>query len=178
MTITNEAGRKTRKLRASEPCDFGTDAVKGIIEQLRILLDESLALHARTISLQYYISRTQAQDFLALLEGQAEQISAMAKMIAARIRALGGANRVLARMARANVIADGQAASVVPLSTLSALREDNGALTLRMTELYDLCDDTNDAITAGLIQNWIDETQRRVWFLGEPTHNSEPAILQ
>jgi starvation-inducible DNA-binding protein len=103
-----------------------------------------------------------------LLDEQGERIFAMTDDIAERVRKLGGTTiRSIGHIARLTHVADNDAAYVEPQDMLSELREDNQALIGRMIEAHGLCDEANDVATASVLETWIDETQRRVWFLFE-----------
>ncbi len=99
---------------------------------------------------------------------QGDQIFAMSDDIAERVRKLGGTTiRSIGHIARLKHVVDNDAGYVEPQDMLSELREDNQALMGRMMEIHDLCGDANDVATASVLETWIDETQRRVWFLFE-----------
>jgi starvation-inducible DNA-binding protein len=108
------------------------------------------------------------RDYHLLLDEQAEQIFAMTDDIAERVCKVGGTTiRSVGHIARLKHVADNDAEYVGPLDMLGELREDNQALVARMIQIHDLCNETNDVATASLLANWIDQTQRRVWFLFE-----------
>jgi starvation-inducible DNA-binding protein len=110
------------------------------------------------------------RDYHLLLDEHGDQLFAMTDDIAERVRKIGGITiRSIGHIARLQRIEDNDAEYVDPLDMLSELREDNKALTLSMRTTHDLCDDADDVATASLLENWIDETQRRTWFLFETT---------
>jgi starvation-inducible DNA-binding protein len=105
-----------------------------------------------------------------LLDEHADQIFALTDAIAERVRKIGGLTiRSIAHVGRLQRLSDNDADYVDPLDMLSELREDNRALLASMRETHDLCDEENDVATASLLEVWIDETERRIWFLFEVT---------
>lgn len=126
------------------------------------------SIHIKTKNFHWHVSGPHFRDYHLLLDEQAEQIFAMTDGIAERVRKLGGSTiRSVGHIARLKHVADNDAEYVGPLDMLGELREDNQALVARMIQIHDLCDETNDVATASLLENWIDLTQRRVWFLFE-----------
>ena len=112
------------------------------------------------------------RDYHLLLDEHADQIFAMTDDIAERVRKIGGTTiRSIGHISRLQRISDNDADFVDPGDMLAELREDNKALVISMLAAHGLCDDANDVATASLLENWIDETQRRVWFLFEATRN-------
>ena len=105
-----------------------------------------------------------------MLDEQGDQLFAMTDDIAERVRKIGGtAIRSIGQICRLQRISDNDAEFVTPKDMLSELHEDNKALTLSMRAVHALCDDAGDVATASLLENWIDESQRRSWFLFEAT---------
>jgi starvation-inducible DNA-binding protein len=110
------------------------------------------------------------RDYHLLLDEHGDQIFAMTDDIAERVRKIGGTTvRSIGHIARLQRLADNDADYVTPVDMLSELRQDNQALVLSMRATHALCDDAGDVATASLLENWIDETQRRSWFLFEST---------
>jgi starvation-inducible DNA-binding protein len=108
------------------------------------------------------------RDYHLLLDEQADQLYAMSDPIAERIRKVGGSTlRSIGHIARLQRIKDNDADYVDPLDMLAELREDNQQLAARLREVHDVVDEARDIATASLIENWIDETERRTWFLFE-----------
>jgi starvation-inducible DNA-binding protein len=117
------------------------------------------------------------RDYHLLLDDQAGQIFAMTGDIAERVRKIGGvAIRSIGHVARLNRLSDNDAEYVDPLDMLAELREDNRALRASMREVHDLCGDENDVATASLLENWIDETERRIWFLFETGRTKQSRV--
>jgi starvation-inducible DNA-binding protein len=110
------------------------------------------------------------RDYHLLLDEHGDQLFAMTDDIAERVRKIGGTTvRSIGHIARLQRLADNDADYVTPIDMLSELRQDNQALVLSMRATHALCDDAGDVATASLLENWIDETQRRSWFLFEST---------
>ena len=126
------------------------------------------ALYVKTSNSHWRTSGPHFCDYHLLLDEQSDQIYAMTDPIAERIRKVGGATlRSIGHIARLQRIKDNDADYVDPQDMLAELREDNQSLAARLREVHDVVDEVRDIATASLIENWIDETERRVWFLFE-----------
>jgi starvation-inducible DNA-binding protein len=167
MSNKNEvAKRREEPLRT--PIFLSPDSVQNITAELNVLLADVFALYLKTKNFHWHVSGPHFRDYHLLLDEQGDQIFAMTDDIAERVRKLGGTTiRSIGHIARLKHVADNDAGYVEPQDMLSELREDNQALMGRMIEIHDLCGDANDVATASVLENWIDETQRRVWFLFE-----------
>jgi starvation-inducible DNA-binding protein len=162
------ATRRTAPLNT--PSDIAPDAVKNISGALNALLADTFALYLKTKNFHWHMSGPHFRDFHLLLDEHGDQLFAMTDDIAERVRKIGGITvRSIGHIARLQRIEDNDAEYVDPLDMLSELREDNKAMVLSMKAVHDLCDDAGDVATASLLENWIDETQRRTWFLFEIT---------
>ena len=150
------------------PTVLRPDSLQDIPAALNVLLADVFALYLKTKNFHWHVSGPHFRDYHLLLDEQADQIFAMTDDIAERVRKLGGTTmRSIGHIARLKHVADNDAEYVEPQDMLSELRKDNQALIGRMLEIHDLCDEAKDVATASLLENWIDETQRRVWFLFE-----------
>jgi starvation-inducible DNA-binding protein len=159
-----------RKAPLNTPSDIAPDAVKNISGALNALLADTFALYLKTKNFHWHMSGPHFRDYHLLLDEHGDQIFAMTDDIAERVRKIGGITvRSIGHIARLQRIEDNDAEYVDPLDMLSELREDNKAMVLSMRAAHDLCDDAGDVATASLLENWIDETQRRTWFLFEIT---------
>jgi starvation-inducible DNA-binding protein len=159
-----------RKAPLTTPSDIAPEAVKNITGALNTLLADIFALYVKTKNFHWHMSGPHFRDYHLLLDEHGDQLFAMTDDIAERVRKIGGITiRSIGHIARLQRIEDNDAEYVDPLDMLSELREDNKALTLSMRTTHDLCDDAGDVATASLLENWIDETQRRTWFLFETT---------
>ena len=129
------------------------------------------ALYVKTKNFHWHMSGPHFRDYHLLLDEQGEQIFAMTDPIAERARKIGGMTlRSIGDIARRQRILDNDADYVDPQDMLAELRDDNKSLTAAMREVHDVCDDYGDVATASLLEIWIDETERRTWFLfrGDP----------
>jgi starvation-inducible DNA-binding protein len=123
-----------------------------------------------------HVSGPHFRDYHLLLDEQAEQIFGSTDDIAERVRKIGGRTlRSIGEIARLQRVLDNEADYVTPLDMLAELREDNMQLAARMRETHGLCDEHGDVATASLLENWVDEAERRVWFLFEASRRGEPS---
>jgi len=150
------------------PTDLGANATKDISGGLNILLADVFALYLKTKNFHWHVSGPHFRDYHLLLDEQATQIFAMTDPIAERVRKLGGGTiRSVGQIKKLQRVLDNDADYVTPQDMLAELREDNKQLTRSMRVLHEVCDEHNDVATASLIENWIDETEQRAWFLFE-----------
>ncbi len=159
-----------REAPLKTPSDIEPEAVKDITGALNALLADTFALYVKTKNFHWHMSGPHFRDYHLLLDEHGDQIFAMTDDIAERVRKIGGTTvRSIGHIARLQRLADNDADYVTPVDMLSELRQDNQALVLSMRATHALCDDAGDVATASLLENWIDETQRRSWFLFEST---------
>jgi starvation-inducible DNA-binding protein len=150
------------------PTDLGDKASKDIAGGMNAILADVFALYLKTKNFHWHMSGAHFRDYHLLLDEQADQLYAMTDPIAERIRKTGGSTlRSIGHIARLQRISDNDADYVEPLDMLAELREDNLVLAARLREVHDLVDELRDIATASVIENWIDETERRTWFLFE-----------
>jgi starvation-inducible DNA-binding protein len=150
--------------------DIAPDAVKDIAGALNALVADVFAVYVKTKNFHWHMSGPHFRDYHLLLDEHGDQLFAMIDDIAERVRKIGGTTlRSIGHIARVKRIADNDADYVTPKDMLSELWEDNKALVLSMRSAHDLCDEVGDVATASLLENWIDEGQRRAWFLFEMT---------
>ena len=150
------------------PTDLGANANRDIPAALRALLADVFALYLKTKNFHWHVSGPHFRDYHLLLDEQGEQIFAMTDDIAERARKIGGTTlRSIGQIAREQRILDNDADYVDPKDMLAELRGDNQQLTREMRRVHELCDEYGDVATASLLENWIDETERRIWFLYE-----------
>jgi starvation-inducible DNA-binding protein len=166
---------KARRAAAlATPTDLGANATKELTGGLNILLADVFALYLKTKNFHWHVSGPHFRDYHLLLDDQATQIDAMTDTIAERVRKLGGTTiRSVGHIKRLQRVLDNDAEYVTPLDMIAELREDNQTLTRHMRILHELCDEHNDIATASLIENWIDETEQRSWFLFETGRRTE-----
>lgn len=150
--------------------DIAPDAVKDVAGALNALVADVFAVYVKTKNFHWHMSGPHFRDYHLLLDEHGDQLFAMIDDIAERVRKIGGTTlRSIGHIARVKRIADNDADYVAPKDMLSELWEDNKALVLSMRSVHDLCDEVGDVATASLLENWIDEGQRRAWFLFEMT---------
>lgn len=150
--------------------DLEPEAVKEISGALNALLADVFSLYLKTKNFHWHMSGPHFRDYHLLLDDHAAQIFAMTDDIAERVRKIGGTTiRSIGHVARLQRIPDNDAEFVTPEDMLGELNENEKALVLSMRAVHTLCDDAGDVATASLLENWIDETQRRSWFLFETT---------
>ena len=150
------------------PTDLTAAATKDISGAMNAILADAFALYMKTKNFHWHMSGPHFRDYHLLLDEQADQIYAMTDPIAERVRKVGGATlRSIGHIARLQRVLDNDAQYVEPLDMLAELREDNQVLAARLREAHNVCDEHRDVATASLIEVWIDETERRAWFLFE-----------
>jgi starvation-inducible DNA-binding protein len=170
-TKTNtKAGGLADRLRTplATPTDLTAEATRDIAGSMNALLADAFALYLKTKNFHWHLSGPHFRDYHLLFDEQAAQIFAMTDPIAERVRKVGG-NTItsIGHIARLQRVADNDAAFVEPEDMLAELCEDNKRMAARLREAHDLCDEHRDVATASLIEVWIDETERRTWFLFE-----------
>jgi starvation-inducible DNA-binding protein len=164
--------RRTAPLQT--PSDLGSDVASTIAGCMNLILADVFALYIKTKNFHWHMSGRHFRDYHLLLDEQGDQLFAMTDVIAERIRKTGGSTlRSIGHIARTQRITDNDAEYVDPRDMLAELREDNVALAGRLREAHDLVDDIRDIATASLIENWIDETERRTWFLFEASRGDD-----
>ena len=150
------------------PTDLERAATKDIAGAMNAILADVFALYLKTKNFHWHMSGPHFRDYHLLLDEQADQLFAMTDPIAERIRKVGATTlRSIGHISRLQRVADNDAEYVEPSDMLAELREDNKTLAARLREAHDVCDEHEDIATASLIEVWIDETERRTWFLFE-----------
>jgi starvation-inducible DNA-binding protein len=172
MKKADAGSRQVLKDRRQAPLDTPTDlkapATKEISAAMNAILADVFALHLKTKNFHWHMSGPHFRDYHLLLDEQADQLYAMTDPIAERIRKLGGTTlRSIGHIGRLQRVVDNDADYVEPQDMLAEVREDNQELAARLREVHNVCDEHRDIATASLIEVWIDETERRTWFLFE-----------
>jgi starvation-inducible DNA-binding protein len=168
MPTTQDKLEARRRSPLATPSALGAQAVKNITGALNALLADVFALYLKTKNFHWHMSGPHFRDYHLLLDEHADQIFAMTDDIAERVRKIGGVTiRSIGQVARLQRISDNDADYVDPLDMLAELRQDNQAILASMREAHDLCDEENDVATTSLLEVWIDQTERRIWFLFE-----------
>ncbi|MEZ2126899.1 MULTISPECIES: Dps family protein [unclassified Sinorhizobium] len=171
--MDTQAAAKARSLPLATPTDLGSDATRDIAAALTALLADVFALYLKTKNFHWHISGPHFRDYHLLLDEQGAQIFAMTDDIAERARKIGGTTlRSVGHIARLQRLLDNDADFVSPDDMLAELRDDNKQLVSILRQLHELTSSHNDHATTSLIENWIDETERRLWFLFETTRRS------
>jgi starvation-inducible DNA-binding protein len=160
-----------RKAPLRTPNNLGANA-KDIAGALNALLADVFALYFKTKNFHWHVSGPHFRDYHLLLDEQADQIFAISDAIAERVRKIGATTvHSVGHVAKLQRIADNDADYVDPQDMLAELLEDNRALAASMQATHDLCEGVHDVATTSLLEVWIDEAQRRIWFLFETTRN-------
>jgi starvation-inducible DNA-binding protein len=172
MGSRDAAAWKTAAL--TTPAELKPNAVLDLSSALNALLADTFAVYIKTKNFHWHVSGPHFRDYHLLLDEQAEQIFAMTDEIAERVRKLGGTTlRSIGHIGRLQRILDNNAEFVTPKDMLAELRDDNKRLITSLREVHWLCEEHSDVATASLIENWIDESERRNWFLFEATRMTE-----
>ena len=162
-----------RSAKLATPTDLSAEAVRDISAALNALLADMFALYLKTKNFHWHVSGPHFRDYHLLLDEQADQIFAITDTVAERVRKLGGTTlHSIGQIARLQRIKDNDADFVTPMDMLAELRDDNKDLAARLRETHDLCDEHGDVATASLLEVWIDEAERRTWFLYEATRRT------
>jgi starvation-inducible DNA-binding protein len=150
------------------PTDLDRDGVEEICEELRKLLADVFALYVKTKNFHWHMSGPHFRDYHLLLDEQSDQIFAMTDDIAERARKIGGTTlHSISEISREQRLVDNNKEFVAPHEMLAELADDNQHLVRSMRATHEVCDRHNDVATASLIETWIDESERRTWFLSE-----------
>lgn len=156
------------------PTDLKSNAVRDISGALNILLADMFALYMKTKNFHWHMSGPNFRDYHLMLDEQADQIFATTDAIAERARKIGGTTlRSIGHIGRLQRVLDNDADFVTPLDMLAELRDDNKQLAASLRETHGLCDEGGDVASASLLETWIDEAERRTWFLFEATRPAE-----
>jgi starvation-inducible DNA-binding protein len=165
-----------RKAPLLTPTDLKAAATKDIAGAMNAILADVFALYLKTKNFHWHMSGPHFRDYHLMLDEQADQIFAMSDPLAERIRKLGGSTlRSIGHIARIQRVLDNDAEYVEPLDMIAELREDNKTLATRLRETHHVCDKHRDIASASLIEIWIDQTERRTWFLFEASRKDAAA---
>ena len=168
--MNREAAATRREASLKTPTGLGKAATKDISGALNALLADVFALYMKTKNFHWHMSGTHFRDYHLLLDEQADQIFATTDPIAERSRKIGGTSlRSIGEVSRTQRVRDNDADYVTPKDMLAELREDNAALVGHMLELPDMVAEHRDVVAASRLENWIDQAERRAWFLFEAT---------
>ena len=172
--MKTKALQDRRKAPLTTPSDLKSNAIKDLTGALNALVADVFALYLKTKNFHWHMSGPHFRDYHLLLDEHGDQIFAMTDVIAERVRKIGGTTlHSIGQIGRLQRLHDNDAEYVTPRDMLAELREDNKQLTASMREVHNLCDEHGDVATASLIEVWIDETERRAWFLFEAARSGE-----
>jgi starvation-inducible DNA-binding protein len=173
MDANNAKDAKTRRTAALDtPTNLTSNATRDLSGALTILLADMFALYVKTKNFHWHMSGPHFRDYHLLLDEQATQIFAVTDEAAERVRKIGGTTlRSIGHIARLQRVLDNDVDYVSPQDMLAELRDDNRDLAQHMRETHALCDEHGDVASASLLENWIDEAERRTWFLFEASRN-------
>jgi starvation-inducible DNA-binding protein len=170
---TSELLRR-REAPLATPTDLTRSATKDISGAMNAILADVFALYMKTKNFHWHMSGPHFRDYHLLLDEHADQLFAMTDPIAERVRKLGGLTlKSIGNISRLQRVLDNDADYVEPSDMLAELAEDNQTLAARLREAHNVCDEHRDFATASLIEVWIDETERRTWFLSETKRRSQ-----
>ncbi len=173
-TATREDMERQELAPLITPTDLDAAATKDIAGAMNAILADVFALYIKTKNFHWHMSGPHFRDYHLLLDEQADQLFAMTDPIAERIRKIGGTTiRSIGHIARTQRVLDNDAEYVEPEDMLAELREDSKALTARLREAHSVCEEHEDIATASLIEVWVDETERRTWFLFETSRHMD-----
>jgi starvation-inducible DNA-binding protein len=174
MNVHKGTGLRTAPLQTRT--DLKAEGVREISGALNVLLADVFALYLKTKNFHWHVSGPHFRDYHLLLDEHGDQIFATTDAIAERVRKIGGITlRSIGEISRLQRIQDNDAEFVIPKDMLAELRDDNKDLAAKMRETHGLCGEHNDVATASLLEVWIDEAERRTWFLFEAAGAAESA---
>jgi starvation-inducible DNA-binding protein len=147
---------------------------RDVAAALNLLLADTFALYVKTKNFHWHMSGPHFRDYHLFLDEHGEQIFAMTDALAERVRKIGGTTlHSIGQITRLQRVLDNDAEYVAPLDMLAELRDDNKQMAAAMREAHGVCDENGDVASASLIEVWIDETERRTWFLFEATRRGD-----
>jgi starvation-inducible DNA-binding protein len=168
MQTTQEKLTARRQAGLATPSGLGHDAIRNISGSLNALLADVFGLYMKTKNFHWHLRGPHFRDYHLMLDEQAGQLFSMTDDIAERVRKIGSNTlRSIGHIAGLQRISDNDADYVDAPDMIAELREDNQALLASLREAHELCDEARDVATASLLEVWIDEAERRVWFLFE-----------
>ncbi|HEX6626555.1 MAG TPA: DNA starvation/stationary phase protection protein [Gemmatimonadaceae bacterium] len=163
-----------RESPLATPTDLKTAATRDVTAAMNGILVDVFALYVKTKNFHWHMSGPHFRDYHLLLDEQADQLFAMTDPIAERVRKLGGLTiRSIGQIARTQRVSDNDAEYVEPSDMLAELREDNKTLAASLREAHNVCEEHRDIATASQIEIWVDETERRTWFLFEASRHED-----
>ena len=175
MKVSDLKSRRAAPLATST--GLRANATRDVAAALNLLLADAFALYVKTKNFHWHMSGPHFRDYHLLLDEQSDQIFAMTDPLAERVRKLGGTTlRSVGHIARMQRVLDNDAEYVTPQDMLAELRDDNKQMAAAMREAHEVCDEKGDVASASLIEVWIDETERRTWFLFETSRRGDEPV--
>jgi starvation-inducible DNA-binding protein len=172
MSAPDTKSRRSAALHT--PTDLSSNATQDIAAGLNLLLADAFALYLKTKNFHWHMSGPHFRDYHLLLDEQSDEIFATTDALAERVRKIGGTTlRSIGQIARLQRVLDNDADYVTPHDMLAELRDDNQQMVKRMRETHGVCDEHGDVASASLLENWIDEAEKRVWFLFEANRRDD-----
>ncbi len=172
MSAADTKSRRSAALHT--PTDLSSNATQDIAAGLNLLLADAFALYLKTKNFHWHMSGSHFRDYHLLLDEQSDEIFATTDALAERVRKIGGTTlRSIGHIARLQRVLDNDADYVTPHDMLAELRDDNQQMVKRMRETHGVCDEHGDVASASLLENWIDEAEKRVWFLFEANRRDD-----
>jgi starvation-inducible DNA-binding protein len=169
----NVQNKSSRPAALETPTDLKRNAVPAIAAALNAVLADVFALYMKTKNFHWHMSGPHFRDYHLLLDEHGDQIFAMTDPLAERVRKIGGTTlRSIGNIAKLQRIHDNDAEFVGPVEMLTELRDDNKRLTAGMREAHGVCDEHGDCASTSLLEVWIDEAERRTWFLFEAAQHA------
>ena len=173
MTKASTPAGRREKVRLGTPTDLGANAVGDISGALNGLLADAFALYLKTKNFHWHVSGPHFRDYHLLFDEHADQIFAITDVLAERVRKVGGTTlRSIGHAAKTSRVLDNDADYVTPEDMLAELRDDNQQFVTRLREAHNVCEEHRDVASTSLIEVFIDEAERRVWFLFEASRKA------
>lgn len=172
--MDRKTGEQEQIAAIATPTALGADASRDISAALNLLLADVFALYLKTKNFHWHLSGPHFRDYHLMLDEQGDELYAMTDPIAERVRKVGGRTLTsIGHIARTQRVLDNDAPFVQAADMLSELCDDNKQMAARLREAHSVCDEYNDIASASLIENWIDEAERRTWFLFEASRRGD-----
>jgi starvation-inducible DNA-binding protein len=169
--MSNKSARDPVPPQLATPSGFGANAMRDIAAALNIVLADVFALYLKTKNFHWHMSGPHFRDYHLLLDEQSDQIFAMTDVLAERVRKVGGITlHSIGEISRMQRVLDNDASYVEPQDMLAELRDDNSELAKHMRTAHEICDEHGDVASTSQLEVYIDETERRTWFLAEASH--------
>lgn len=174
-TVSDTASLRPKQTAPlATPGDLGANTTREVTGAMNAVLADVFSLYLKTKNFHWHMSGPHFRDYHLMLDEQGDQLFAMTDSIAERVRKLGGTTlRSIGHIARLQRIDDNDAEYVEPADMLAELCDDNRALKARLREAHGLCDERSDLASASLLEEWLDETEKRIWFLFETNRHGD-----